>query len=100
MNKPREAAFKLSDKLNIKLEADEREADPKKLLRAIMHKWLPSGDTLVQMIATHLPSPVVAQRYRTELLYEGPKDDEAAVGSNCNMFHFSECSEQVIQCIQ
>ena len=87
MNKPREAAFKLSDKLNIKLEADEREAEPKKLLRAIMHKWLPSGDTLLQMIATHLPSPVVAQRYRTELLYEGPKDDEAAVGSNCNMFY-------------
>lgn len=45
-----------------------------------MRKWLPAGDTLLQMITIHLPSPVTAQRYRTDLLYEGPKDDEAAVG--------------------
>ena len=45
-----------------------------------MRKWLPAGETLLQMITIHLPSPVTAQRYRTELLYEGPNDDEAAVG--------------------
>jgi hypothetical protein len=32
------------------------------------------------MIAIHLPSPVTAQKYRTEMLYEGPHDDEAFVG--------------------
>jgi len=31
------------------------------------------------MICIHLPSPVVAQAYRMELLHEGPHDDEAAV---------------------
>ena len=31
------------------------------------------------MICIHLPSPVTAQKYRTEMLYEGPHDDEAAV---------------------
>ena len=45
-----------------------------------MRKWLPAGDAMLQMIVFHLPSPVTAQRYRTELLYEGPTDDAAAIG--------------------
>jgi len=45
-----------------------------------MRKWLPAGDALLQMITIHLPSPVTAQKYRCELLYEGPGDDEAAIG--------------------
>jgi len=32
------------------------------------------------MITIHLPSPLTAQKYRCEMLYEGPMDDEAAVG--------------------
>jgi elongation factor 2 len=46
----------------------------------MMRKWLPAGDALLQMIVIHLPSPVTAQKYRTELLYEGPMDDPCAVG--------------------
>jgi translation elongation factor EF-G len=45
-----------------------------------MRTWLPAGEALLQMIAIHLPSPVVAQKYRMEMLYEGPLDDEAAIG--------------------
>ena len=45
-----------------------------------MKSWLPAGDTLLSMIAIHLPSPVTAQKYRTEMLYEGPHDDEAFNG--------------------
>lgn len=45
-----------------------------------MRKWLPAGEALLQMIVIHLPSPVTAQKYRMELLYEGPQDDEAAIG--------------------
>jgi elongation factor 2 len=33
------------------------------------------------MICIHLPSPVTAQKYRMEMLYEGPQDDEAAVAA-------------------
>ena len=57
----------------------------KNLLNAILQKWLPVGDAMFEMFATHLPSPVTAQRYRMELLYEGPHDDEAAVAiQNCD----------------
>lgn len=45
-----------------------------------MHCWLPAGDTLLQMITIHLPSPVTVQKYHCEVLYEGPPGDEAAIG--------------------
>lgn len=51
-----------------------------------MRTWLPAGEALLQMIAIHLPSPVVAQKYRMEMLYEGPHDDEAALGVKVNSF--------------
>ena len=72
-------------KLNIKLSSEERELEGKPLLKKVMQKWLPAGETLLQMITIHLPSPVTAQKYRMELLYEGPHDDPAALGiKNCD----------------
>lgn len=53
-----------------------------------MRTWLPAGEALLQMIAIHLPSPVVAQKYRMEMLYEGPHDDEAAVGIKVRLSPF------------
>jgi elongation factor 2 len=35
-------------------------------------KWLNAGDVLMEMIVKKLPSPKVAQSYRTSFLYEGP----------------------------
>jgi hypothetical protein len=37
---------------------------------------LPAADCLLEMIVHHLPSPLVAQKYRVENLYSGPLDDE------------------------
>jgi len=79
MNVKKDETAKLLDKLQIKLTAEERDLESKPLLKAVMRRWLPAGDTLLQMICIHLPSPVTAQKYRTDLLYEGPQDDEAAV---------------------
>jgi len=57
----------------------------KPLLKLVMKKWLPMADTLLEMIILQLPSPVIAQRYRVENLYEGPMDDECAEGiRTCN----------------
>jgi len=53
-----------------------------------MRTWLPAGEALLQMIAIHLPSPVVAQKYRMEMLYEGPHDDEAALGVKVCIINF------------
>ena len=50
-----------------------------------MRTWLQAGDALLQMITIHLPSPVTAQKYRMEMLYEGPHDDPVALGiKNCD----------------
>merc|ERR1719387_1148856 len=39
-----------------------------------------TGKALMGMFVSKLPSPVVAQKYRVDNLYEGPMDDEAALG--------------------
>ncbi|VDN22688.1 unnamed protein product [Dibothriocephalus latus] len=76
---------KLLKVLDVKLSSEENELPCKSMLKCIMHKWLPAGDCLLEMICIHLPSPVVSQKYRMELLYDGPHDDEAALGiKNCD----------------
>jgi len=85
MNFKKEETATLLVKLGIKLHPDDQDKDGKQLLKIVMRNWLPAGETLLQMIAIHLPSPVTAQKYRMEMLYEGPQDDEAAVGiKTCN----------------
>eukprot|EP01055_Gregarina_sp_Pseudo9_P004603 Gregarina_sp_Pseudo_9__4602@NODE_478_length_2747_cov_1543_696455_g91_i1_p1_GENE_NODE_478_length_2747_cov_1543_696455_g91_i1NODE_478_length_2747_cov_1543_696455_g91_i1_p1_ORF_typecomplete_len841_score169_20GTP_EFTU/PF00009_27/3e53GTP_EFTU/PF00009_27/7_9e03EFG_IV/PF03764_18/99EFG_IV/PF03764_18/8_7e25EFG_II/PF14492_6/6e25EFG_C/PF00679_24/1_3e19GTP_EFTU_D2/PF03144_25/1_1e12MMR_HSR1/PF01926_23/0_00072SRPRB/PF09439_10/0_045RF3_C/PF16658_5/0_09_NODE_478_length_2747_cov_1543_696455_g91_i11322654 len=64
--------------LGVELKGEDKELLGKPLLKRIMQLWLPAGDTLLEMIVTHLPSPVVAQKYRVTTLYSGPMDDEAA----------------------
>ena len=85
MNFKKEETKKLIEKLSIKLDADDREKEGKPLLKAVMRKWIPAGDAMLQMITIHLPSPLTAQKYRMELLYEGPHDDPCALGiKNCD----------------
>merc|ERR1712083_325975 len=54
------------------LKTEEKEMEGKPLMKAVMRNWLPAGDAMFEMIVIHLPSPVTAQKYRAELLYEGP----------------------------
>lgn len=85
MNFRKEEYLKLIEKLNIKLAVehkDKLEEGGKPLMKEVMKAWLPAGETLLCMIAQHLPSPLTAQKYRAEMLYEGPHDDEAFIGKN------------------
>merc|ERR1711993_7601 len=85
MNFKKDQYEKLLEKLSIKLSVEDKELEGKPLIKKIMQKWLPAGETMLQLITIHLPSPVTAQKYRAEMLYEGPTDDEAFLGiKNCD----------------
>ncbi|KAG8758638.1 Elongation factor 2 [Serendipita sp. 396] len=80
MNFKKEATTTMLQKLEINLLSDERDLEGKALLKVIMRKFLPAGEALLEMIVINLPSPLTAQKYRVETLYEGPMDDESAIG--------------------
>lgn len=85
MNFKKDVYTKLLEKLNVKLTNEEKELEGKPLIKRIMQKWLPAGETMLQLITIHLPSPVTSQKYRAELLYEGPSDDVVCTGmKNCD----------------
>ena len=79
MNFKKDEIPTLLEKLEIKLAVEERDLEGKPLLKAVMKKFLPAGDALLEMIVINLPSPATAQKYRVETLYEGPMDDESAI---------------------
>ncbi|WRT67604.1 elongation factor 2 [Kwoniella shivajii] len=79
MNYKKDEIPTLLEKLEIRLIGDEKDLEGKQLLKTVMKKFLPAGDSLLEMIVINLPSPVTAQRYRVETLYEGPMDDESAI---------------------
>merc|ERR1712166_1548171 len=64
--------------LGIVLKGDDRQLTGKPLMKRTMQIWINAAGTLLSMIVTKLPSPVKAQKYRVENLYEGPMDDTAA----------------------
>src|SRR5271154_7510723 len=70
----------LVGKLDIKLSSEDKEKEGKPLLKIVMRTFLPAAEALLEMMILHLPSPVTAQKYRAETLYEGPPDDEACIG--------------------
>ena len=78
MNDKKLKIEKMMKAAGVTLKTDEKDLVGKPLLKRVMQKWLPVGDAILQMIVVHLPSPVAAQRYRVETLYDGPLDDAAA----------------------
>jgi len=69
---------KMLKAIGVELKGDEKELVGKQLLKRVMQKWLPAGDTVLEMIVLHLPSPFKAQKYRVDTLYDGPLDDKTA----------------------
>jgi len=73
-----EGYTKMLKVLEIELSQEDKLLAGKQLLKAVMSKWLPAADCLLEMMVLHLPSPRVAQKYRTSYLYEGPQEDAVA----------------------
>jgi elongation factor 2 len=63
---------------------EELQMEGKPLMKAAMRNWWPTGEAIFQMIVIHLPSPVTAQKYRCEMLYQGPLDDACIGMKNCD----------------
>ena len=61
MNFRKEETAKLIEKLDIKLDSEDKDKEGKPLLKAVMRRWLPAGDALLQMITIHLLSSATAQ---------------------------------------
>lgn len=78
MNDQKERVWKMCTALNIVIKEAEKEKSGKELLKLIFQRWLNAADALLEMIVMRLPSPVAAQKYRVNNLYEGPLDDECA----------------------
>merc|ERR1712193_600993 len=76
MNGEKAKYVKMLGSLGVTLSPDEKDQEGKALLKTVMRKFLPAGEALLEMLVLHLPSPVIAQKYRVETLYEGPVDDE------------------------
>ncbi|KAK6465990.1 translation elongation factor 2 [Scheffersomyces coipomensis] len=85
MNFKKDEIPTLLEKLGIQLKGDEKDLEGKALLKVVMKKFLPAADALLEMIIVHLPSPVTAQFYRADTLYEGPSDDASCIAiKNCD----------------
>jgi elongation factor 2 len=78
MNDDKAKYEKMMTTLGITLKGDDRQLTGKPLMKRTMQIWINAADTLLSMIVSKLPSPVKAQKYRVENLYEGPMDDAAA----------------------
>lgn len=75
MKNEMEKVDKMLGTLDITLKADERNLQGKHLMKNIFQKWINAAEALIEMIILKLPSPVKAQKYRAQYLYEGPIDD-------------------------
>lgn len=64
--------------MKVELTTEEKEETGKKLLKSVIRKWIDASIAILEMMVLHLPSPPVAQKYRTGYLYEGPIDDPCA----------------------
>jgi len=85
MNEKHQKVAKMLKAIGVELKGDDLELKGKQLLKRVMQKWMPAGDAVLEMIVLHLPSPVRAQKYRVDTLYDGPLDDATATAiRNCD----------------
>jgi len=63
-------------KLGITLKAEDKKLKGKALLKRVMNTWMPASEAVTEMLATHTPSPDVAQKKKAEHIYKGESDSD------------------------
>jgi len=67
---------RIVDKLGLDLAARElRHKEPRMALQAMMSRWLPAADCLLDMVVEMLPDPATAQRERLDVLFPSEKNN-------------------------
>jgi translation elongation factor EF-G len=67
------------DRLNIKISREEHDLTGRALWKRVMNEWFPLSKSITGICINYLPSPLLAQSYRTSWLYTGSYDDPIAV---------------------
>ncbi|XBJ06815.1 hypothetical protein VPH35_012427 [Triticum aestivum] len=78
MENQKDELRRMLQKVGVNLMDDEKNLTGMALVKCVMKTWLPASTALLEMMICHLPSPLEAQKYRVENLYEGPLDDKYA----------------------
>ncbi|XBJ13802.1 hypothetical protein VPH35_005923 [Triticum aestivum] len=85
MENQKDELWRMLQKVGVNLRDDEKNLTGMALVKCVMQTWLPASTALLEMMIFHLPSPLQAQKYRVENLYEGPLDDKYAEAiKNCD----------------
>lgn len=87
INDQKDKLFAMTDKLGItgRMKAEDKELTGKPLMKRVLQSWIPAHEALLEMMVYHLPSPAMAQKYRADILYEGPLDDKYCTSiRNCD----------------
>lgn len=85
MSDDKEKSWTRLGNLGVTMKTDEKELIGEALIKCVMQKWLPASRALLDMSVYHLPSPLKAQNYRVDSLYEGPLNDKYAMAiRNCD----------------
>lgn len=66
-------------RLGYNIEANETETRGEDLYKKVFKKMFHLGNTLRRVIAHKLPNPIEAQKYRADILYSGPLDENDEV---------------------
>ncbi|XP_073362697.1 elongation factor 2-like [Aegilops tauschii subsp. strangulata] len=75
MDNQKDELWRMLHKFGVSINDDDKNLSGVALVKRVMQTWLPASSALLEMMIFHLPSPLKAQEYRVENLYEGPLDD-------------------------
>eukprot|EP00475_Leptophrys_vorax_P003408 TRINITY_DN12010_c0_g2_i1.p1 TRINITY_DN12010_c0_g2~~TRINITY_DN12010_c0_g2_i1.p1 ORF type:complete len:632 (-),score=156.73 TRINITY_DN12010_c0_g2_i1:117-2012(-) len=82
--------------LDLKIPPRELGGDWRSRLQAIMSRWFPCAETVLDMIIEHLPSPNIAQKERVDKIWDVPPELKDSSSVRCVMECSSDESDPVV----